>query len=489
MRKSIMFLILFFLLLPLSSVYTVELTVNGSRRPDLTPASYHPLSKIIHPHTKLPVQGVSLGEVVPLFADIWEANAETASGVVKLPSQGLAERLFSIFLVPSVRGTDLLVGDERYGDIRSLSFRGELLDRKELEVWIDWEGTRELKAEIARFAGFHDCSISVQEVPNIRSKVSTVIRGRGRPADLFMIQSDYLSEFVAARAVQALDYMDMTGLAEKGLDAFTLDRRRYAVPFYFDAQLLFYHCRHLLQSPPSSWRLQDFEVLCRELRTAGTVPAAWNAYSLYWLLPFQKAFGKESFIEKDGSVRIDDEPTREALQYILHLRDRALFEVMERDAMISAFTSGRVGMILSGSYSIPEFERIDLPFGTAVYPEPLAPLLDFKGFAISGRTGNPVLARRLIQYLTGIGVQQRFTSTLGKMPAALSAWAIAEGENPYFQVLSESYRRGITVPAEEGYINMKNIMWRLLRLAITGRMGVEEVLSTGQRLIDENIRN
>jgi hypothetical protein len=54
--------------------------------------------------------------------------------------------------------------------------------------------------------------------------------------------------------------------------------------------------------------------------------------------------------------------------------------------------------------------------------------------------------------------------------------------------MQSSYRQGRAVPPERAYGVYKNTMWKLLRFVFSGRMSVEEVLSTGQRLIDNTLR-
>ena len=119
--------------------------------------------------------------------------------------------------------------------------------------------------------------------------------------------------------------------------------------------------------------------------------------------------------------------------------------------MISLFASGRVAMILTGSYSIPLLEKLDVEFGVIPYPvvkpggRSLAPFLDFKGWAVSRTTYSPVLARRLIRYLGGIGVQQRFPAELSKLPVNRECWQIMSRRNPYYSVLQRSAEIGIPV--------------------------------------------
>jgi maltose-binding protein MalE len=167
---------------------------------------------------------------------------------------------------------------------------------------------------------------------------------------------------------------------------------------------------------------------------------------------------------------------------------------LERDAMMARFASGEIGMILCGSYSIPEFERIGLPFAVAPYPRvvstgrPVAPLLDFKGFAMSRSSRSPVSAQRLLEHLSGIGAQQRFAAALSKIPANEKAWEAARGSNRYHRQLSRSAEIGLVIPPGPGYATYKNIMWKMLRFIFSGVMEPDKALAEARRLIDANLR-
>jgi ABC-type glycerol-3-phosphate transport system substrate-binding protein len=451
-------------------------------------------------------QGFALGELLPLFSEVWKLEASGGEAArpnkVAWSDEDLAERLFSIYLVqtaPAARARgvaswDLVVGRERFAGVRDLTLRGELLDEDDLEVWLSWEGVKELKAEIARFAEAHGKRIRATEVPNTQTKLLTVARAGGRLPDLAMIQSDYVPELVGGRLLQAVDYFRDSGLEAKGYEAFSAAGHAWALPFYFDTQLVFYN-RALVGSPPAAdWTLDDLVARARSLKGRVRAPLAWNLWSAYWLLPFMAGYGKASIVDADGGMTVDDAPTRQALSTLKALMEEGLLVPAERDAMMSWFASGQAGFILAGSYSIPEFSGLGLDFAVAPYPlatrggRPIAPLLDFKGLALSRRTEKPVLARRLCQALVSQAFQRRFTSALGKLPASLAAREASRGENPWFSPLSRSAERGIVIPPAGAYPAFKNTMWKLLRFFFTGQMGVDETLSTAQTLIDQALR-
>jgi arabinogalactan oligomer/maltooligosaccharide transport system substrate-binding protein len=451
-------------------------------------------------------RGLALGEVAPLLEEAWRLEARGVDGTKSWSDDALAERLYSIYLVesspppaPAARGAaagtasgwDLVVGKERFRGVESVRLTGSILKEDGLEVWLSWEGVPELKAEIARFASAHGKRIKAVEVPNTQSKLQTVARGGGALPDLAMIQSDYVPALAGGKLIQSVDWFRMDELEPKGYEAFRSEGHSWAVPFYYDAQLVFYNKALVKSAPPEDWCLDDMAALARPLKGRVKAPLAWNVYSAYWLLPFMLGFGKDSVVDPDGGMTVNDRPTADALHALLGLMDEGLLEPAERDAMVAWFASGQAGFILAGSYSIPQFSKLGIDFGVAPYPlarrggKPIAPMLDFKGFAVSRRTERPVLARRLVQALVSQGFQTRFTSALGKLPASLAALENSRGRNPWYPQLKRSAEVGAIVPPADSYTVFKNIMWKLLRFILTGQQTVEETLATAQRLIDE----
>jgi arabinogalactan oligomer/maltooligosaccharide transport system substrate-binding protein len=359
--------------------------------------------------------------------------------------------------------------------ILSVAVYGEPIDNDYLQVWLDWEGITALKESIQRFSSINGLRIETREVPKASSKLVSVVRARGEVPDVIMVQSSDISRLVYEEAIQSLDYIPVQGLS--GLSSFNYEGRSWAIPFYFDCQLVFYN-RGLVGEIDPGWTLEDLENLSKDPGSGG---AGWNIYSAYWFIPFQLGFGKRDLIE-DGRVTVLDGPTQEALGYLVERVDDGTFRALERDPMVTLFASGKVGIILSGSYMIEQFERIGMDFGLAPYPEPLRPVLDYKGLAITRKTRNPILARRLIEFLTSKYVQASFCKASYKIPSRREA---LDGMELNFAI-SSSLERGYPLPADPLYELYKDTMWKLIRLAISDRLGVREVLEKGQKIIDEN---
>jgi len=470
------------------------------------------------------VRGYSLGAAPPLFASAYKIEVVSASGRQVIEDERLGDLLFEGVLVPGERGTELYIAGRHFRGVEEIDVYGEPVESGTVTVWLSWEGVDRLREELERFGRHHAIDIEVEEIPSSETKLTATLRGGGSMPELVMLQSSSLAQLVSARALQRLDYLDLGYSGEKGRGAFRLDGSSWAAPIYSDVQLLFYNPELVPGSPQAGWSFEEFETLARKAgeRDGVETPAAWNAYSAYWLSPWLFAFGKETLVEPDGRIAVDGEPTRRAMEYLLSLRERGLLRVTERSAMISDFAAGRTAMILTGSYSIPHFRRLGIPFKPVPLPvnrekgretgqktgqetgretgqetgretgqetgRAAAPFIDYKGLAIPRRSRRPILARRVLQFLTGAGVQQRFSAAVHKLPARRGAWPAVRDEIEYFEVLEAAYRQGVTVPPQRAYGVYKNTMWKLLRFAFSGKMSVREVLSTGQRIIDNKLR-
>lgn len=446
--------------------------------------------------------GITLDELFPLMFDAWELSITNNGRTERLRDSELAEKLSQIAVAIGRKAPNGSV--TFFQDEIALDIMGEISSDTFMEIWLSWEGIIELKREIERFATMHGITIKTLEVPKISNKLIQTQHGGGAVPDVVMVQSDYIHDLVEANTIQALDYMDIEQFDDAGIGSFNLYGRQWAIPFYFDSQAIICNGDLFSQvglSADDIRTLADLEYAATAIREFSIknnrpiVPLSWNLYSAYWLLPFQYGFGKTHLIEPDGSVIVSDKPTVDATQYLLSLIDRSLLSANERDAMLANFISGKTAMILSASYMIPELERLDMPFHIVPFPvnqatgAKVAPILDYKGFAITKRSKNPVLGRRLIQYLTGVGVQQRFTTELNKLPATRMAMEIDGFDSEVRNIVKKSAEGGVCIPPDPAYGIYKNVLWSMLRLVMDRKLTAQDGMREAQRLIDAQIRD
>lgn len=441
---------------------------------------------------RIPPEGVPLGAYTPVYFEIGSISLKTESGeVIRLECPRLEEQLYDMRLFSRRGGIDLAapcigqnVLEQSVKGITELQIEGTPLQSRPLEVWVSWEGTEHIKNAIRTYAESHGGDISIEEIPKIDAKMTAYERSGQPMPDLVMVQSDYLPQLIGERAIQPMrtsrahsnpaepanhtepvnysnpaDQTDQTDQADmadpeagvsaflnKGLEAFTLHEKLWALPFYVDTQLLVYNPEIIDPELFDAGRLtlQRFEEILEQVKERAEregrsiVPASWNIFSAYWLVAFQYGFGKEALIQEDihgdAYVSVMDGPTEKALRYLLDLRERGLLDPLERDGMTAKFIQGQVGAILTGSYALPYLKRLGVPFAAAPYPingdtgAATAPLLDFKGFAVPRRSRNPVGARRLMDYLSSFEVQRYLPAQISKLPVERGALSLFSGD-------------------------------------------------------------
>jgi len=437
---------------------------------------------------------IQLKELLPIMESVDRLTVVNSSDGQETVYDTVHRSMLPFFVArsPEEPGTWLFFDGAFLFPFSGLSLSGEVAPKGALEVWVCWEGVPTLKALIQRFSDIYGIPVKVLEVPNTATKLLSMLKACGKVPDLVMIQCEGFEELVLSKAFQNIDAL-YDGLETLyASDVFSLDGKTWAVPFYGDTQLLFYR-KDRIPELPDPLSLQALESLALSLSVGDSLGLGWNLYSVYWFAPFQIGFGKGSLLEPDGSLRIQDQGTEKALAFLKSWVDRKIALPLERDAMVSFFTSGKIAMILSGSYSISGFEELGIPFGVASYPYDaqtgrwISPMLDFKGFGVTRKTREPILSMALLEYLTGPGVQSAFCIPVKKIPVSRSVLTDRlESGDTLYQLFKHALDVGTFVPANNAYDLYKNTLWKLLRFVFLDQMSIPEVLKKGQQIIDAN---
>ncbi|MBL7005752.1 MAG: extracellular solute-binding protein [Spirochaetia bacterium] len=440
----------------------------------------------------------ALADFLPLILDLWEFTVSDTSGnVYNLLQSWSADFLFETYLYLTENGISLVHRTMSVNQIETITLKGDKLAEKPLDVWLSWEGTNQLKQIIADFARKYGVKIETNVIPGIDTKLAAHHRGNMKIPDVVMIQSDYLPKLIAEQALQPVVWKLSDVYQPRGVEAFT-STQLYAVPFYSDVQIICWN-PEIIDHPYGNTDNDvsgTLEMMENNLAAvpASYTPAVWNIYSAYWLLPFQMGFGKSAILESDGSITVNDRATIDALTYLIHLLDTGLIGAVERDGMISQFIQGEVGMILTGSYALPGFIDLGIPFNVAAYPVNqdngayVSPLIDYKGFSIPKKSRNPIAARRLIQYLTSPQVQAAFSFNNFKNPSRNDIWDLSTIPDQISRVLQISISQGSVIPPEAAYKISKDTMWKIIRLILAKQLTPVDGLNKAQEIIDNQLK-
>lgn len=292
--------------------------------------------------------------------------------------------------------------------------------------------------------------VRVQQIPwsAAHEKLLTAYAGDTMP-DLFQLGNTWIPEFVALRAIPALDERIATSRAVTPADYFPgiwdtnrLEGRLYGVPWYVDTRVIFYRkdllTRAGVAQMPRSW-VGWLEAMERIQARSGPDRYAILLPINDWTAPVILALQQGAALLRDGERHgaFEAPAFRKAFAFYLDLFHRGYAPRVGGAQMTNiyqAFARGEFAMYISGPWNIGEFqarlpESLQDSWATAPLPSPDAhwPGVSIAGgasLAISRASPHPQAAWRLIEYLSEPEQQLRFNQLTGDLPARKSAWRL-----------------------------------------------------------------
>ncbi|WNF00175.1 ABC transporter substrate-binding protein [Streptomyces luomodiensis] len=301
----------------------------------------------------------------------------------------------------------------------------------------------------------------------------------GSPPDVaYIFGSDLAS---VARSSQLAD---MTTVVESGQvpwkqywpaarDGVTVDGVVRAVPAVLDAlavvcnKTLFH--RAGLDLPAPGWTWQDFVETARKLtdRGKGTFgtgwPAAGDEDTVWRMWPMIWDLGGEVIDEDTRRIGFAGEPGIRALEVLQALaQDRSVYVDPKPggEQMYQAFASGRLGMVATGPWQLPDIRQAEIDYH-------VVPLPSFSGrpVTISGPdtwsvfdNGSARLkaARTFVGWLMRPGPAYLWDTGVGSLPQSRPAerrprWRAHAAEVPGLSVFTEALRTARVRPVDRAY--------------------------------------
>ncbi|RKX37608.1 MAG: hypothetical protein DRP19_01115 [Thermotogae bacterium] len=369
----------------------------------------------------------------------------------------------------------------------------------QIDIWFSWEGMETfLKIANSFHKLYPEISLRVHYVPKIIEKMLTVYKAGGDLPDIVLVKNDSLGVFfnmgVVEPVSQLMNYLKAR-LNSSALEAFQIHGEFYAVPFYFDTQVVFYNPALLekgnIDLPSGEYTFEDILADAAILNQLdGIYGLSFNPYSGYWFPAFHYAYGKENLIE-DGKVILDDKATRKTLTVLDDiLNEMGVCKPFEKNAMITLFKEGKIGFMFFGTFIIPDFEKSGIEFGVLPYPRVketnryLTPALDYKGFAVLKGKLRPSVTL-FLEYLTRGDTQKEFCVTLRKFPCNKNLMEnIATTDNVYRAAYLSSLR-GKPLPSDPLFERYQKAVVAMTQLYLKHKASLEEVCRSAQKYVEE----
>jgi multiple sugar transport system substrate-binding protein len=198
-------------------------------------------------------------------------------------------------------------------------------------------------------------------------------------------------------------------------------------------------------------------------------------------------------IDDEGSVRVDGDETREALEYYLELSKYSLKE--KQEVLDHHFKTGKLGMQISGAWNLRNYrlEAPDLEYGVALVPRPAADrgthasfagaemLVVFEGSEMTAES--IALARFLHEYPQAKALSLSVGSVF---PASKKAFedTVFNSDERVRAFIEQSYTSR-TAPAHPGWIEMEDVINGAIEEVLYGRRAPRWSLKSAAEDIEE----
>ncbi|WP_156520755.1 sugar ABC transporter substrate-binding protein [Oceanobacillus sp. Castelsardo] len=287
-----------------------------------------------------------------------------------------------------------------------------------------------------------DIDIKANQVPppssgDYYTKIQTRIAADDSP-DVFRIQYQKFGEFASEGAL-----LDVTDLFESEkenynpslLTAVTSESKIYGLPHHTDTLAVFYNKTYLDELgieapsiPEEAWTWEEFIDVASKIEDAGLADSGiavnWSETSAYRALPFFFQNGATILNEDSTQGNVD---TPEAIESFTFLQDMFKNHMTQGNSMKGSddfnmlFSSGNVGLLISGNWMIPKYESDmkDFEWGVTYMPikESAASDLGGNGMAIPAASKHSEAAKKFLSYMGEPEVMKAFVEKGLFLPA------------------------------------------------------------------------
>ncbi len=364
----------------------------------------------------------------------------------------------------------------------------------------------EVVQELVReFESAHpDVRVQVQQIPwsAAHEKLLTAFVGRSTP-DMAQIGNTWIAEFVALRALEALDprlaastRVDASSYFPGIWDTNVIDGVAYGVPWYVDTRVVFYR-KDLLAAAghdtmPTTWdgwlaAMHDLKRTLGPDRYAILIPV--NEWPQPVILGLQAG---STLLDHDATRGVfTGEAFRRGFRFYLELFRRDLAPPVRHSEISNVyqeFARGYFAMYVTGPWNLGEFRRrlpaeLQDAWMTAPFPGPEG---EASGVSLAGgsslvlfqRSRHKDAAWRLVEYLSQPAQQLRFYELSGDLPARREAWSSdALARDVHLRAFGEQLKRVRSTPKVPEWELIATRVQERAEMAVRGAVSADSALA------------
>lgn len=357
-------------------------------------------------------------------------------------------------------------------------------------VWFSWEGQKEFESLVNDFNASQSLyHVNFVYIPNMTQKIEISLSAGTQLPDVALVRNDVIGMLANAHVITPISTVETLPAFSQ---SFELNGRLYAYPYYADLQVIYINKNIYDKTIPYDWTLKKFEEVATYIKDKGYIGISMNSFSSYFFNSFYAAFNGGKIPLKDGIPIVNNVGTKRAFEFYNDIFNVKKIAVSyDKSALIQSFKSGRAGMLMQGSFLIPDFLSSKLNFVILPYPNlddgtPIPPTFDAKGFVVF-KDNEAVKA--FINYITQTSNEVQFCKSTYKLPANLGAINELANSNDFFKVMDLSASKALILPTttifNEAY---SNAITTALQLYLTGQISLDSSLKKAQEYIDSEVK-
>lgn len=350
--------------------------------------------------------------------------------------------------------------------------------------------------------------VIVQALPwsAAHQKLLTAYAGSSLP-DLSQVGNTWVSEMTAIGAISPMPASASDLLTDQFpavLETNRVGGQPMATPWYVDTRLVFYRSDLLeragFEAVPQTWDGWKTAMhAVKRVAGPGNFAILLPVNEFEQLLTFGLQ-GEEALLkDRDTRGNFSSPSFIAALEFYKSLFDEGLAPLASSTQISNVWTEferGYFSFYFSGPWSIGDFRQRLAPttrWMTAGVPGPSGPGASAPGgssLVVYRHSPHQEAAWKLVRYLSEPGVQARFNSITGNLPARESAWAApAVSGDPYIAAFKGQLARARAVPKvpewERIVTEMQIVAERMVRGQFTPKAAAAEIDRRADRLLEK----
>ena len=308
-----------------------------------------------------------------------------------------------------------------------------------LTVWSHFNDAAEvawLKAQAAAYTKASGNAVTIVSVPfdQIPDKfIQSAPKGQG-PDLVVTLPQDRLGQLASSGVIEPMDkyVTSKTDLDRAALSAMTYNGKLFGLPMFAEAVAIVYNKKLLPNGVPTNW---DAFIKAAQANTGngkfGFLVDLGNAYMNYGIF---SAYGSYVFKNTGGTLNVKDVGLANAgadkavaLLNDLRYKYNLIPEGVDGGVAKSAFTDGRLAMLMTGPWDMGDIKKAGIDYGIAGLPTPpgasakWSPFVGVQGVMLNAYGKNKAAAANFAKALVSSSAQVAFNKAGGRIPASISA--------------------------------------------------------------------